>query len=96
MSTLKRVLFYFSLVSGTILILISLLSLVPDTIIWFLQILNFPRLQVLLALLGCLLLFLLCRKEWGRVNLVFLAGLLVSVGIQAYIIFPYTPLGLRP
>jgi endonuclease/exonuclease/phosphatase (EEP) superfamily protein YafD len=96
MSTLKRVLFYFSLASGTVLILVSLLSLVPNTIIWFLQILNFPRLQVLLALLGCLLLFLVCRKEWGRFNLVFLAGMLVSVGIQAYIIFPYTPLGPRP
>ncbi len=96
MSILQRVLFYVSLVIGTILILVSLGSLISNSTVWFLQILNFPRVEVLLGLVVGLLLFLLCRKEWGIFNLIFLAGMLVSIGTQAYIIFPYTPLGSRP
>ena len=92
----QRVFFYVSLVIGTILILISLGSLISNTTVWFLQILNFPRVEILLALVASLALFFLCRKKWGIVNLLFVAGMLVSAGIQAYIIFPYTPLGPRP
>jgi endonuclease/exonuclease/phosphatase (EEP) superfamily protein YafD len=96
MSFLQRVLFYVSLVIGTLLILVSLGSLISNTTIWFLQILNFPRVEVLLGLVVGLLLFLLCRKKWGIMNLLFLTGMLVSIGIQACILFPYTPLGSRP
>ncbi len=96
MSFFRSLLFYVSLVIGTLLILISLGSLISNTTIWFLQILNFPRLGVLLGLVAGLILFLIGRQKWGVVNLLFLAGTLVSIGIQAYTLFPYTPLGSRP
>ena len=86
----QKALFYLLLLCGTLLILVTMGSLFYDTSLWYLQILNFPRLGVLLALLVCLILYLIVRQTWSVYVVLFLTGLLVSIGIQASILFRYT------
>ncbi|AUD05902.1 endonuclease/exonuclease/phosphatase family protein [Spirosoma pollinicola] len=92
MSIIQKVLFSLLPLCGTLLIIVTLGSLIYNSSLWFLQVLNFPRLEVLIALGLCLLVFLLIPKKWTITGLVFVTGLVVSIGIQACILFPYTPL----
>ena len=95
MSIVQKVIFYFLLLGGALLIIVTLGSLIYNSSLWFLQILNFPRLQVLILLTVWLIIFLLVPKRWTIATLVFVAGLVISIGIQAYILFPYSPLAAR-
>ena len=95
MSIIQKVLFYLLLLCGTLLVIVTLGSLIYNSSLWFLQVLNFPRVEVLIALSVCLLIFLLVPKKWTVAALIFAAGLVVSIGIQAYIIFPYTLLAKK-
>ncbi|GAB3546499.1 endonuclease/exonuclease/phosphatase family protein [Spirosoma fluminis] len=90
MTIFQKALFYFLLLCGTLLIIVTLGSLIYNSSLWFLQVLNFPRVEVLIALSVCLAIFLLVPKTWTVVAKIFAAGLVVSIGIQTYIIFPYT------
>ncbi|ARS34746.1 endonuclease/exonuclease/phosphatase family protein [Pontibacter actiniarum] len=92
MKTAKKTIFYFSLVAGTLLILVTLLSLIYNVGLWYLKVLDFPRVQVLLGLLLLLLLFVASNHRWKLPSVLFLAGLLASIALQAYFILPYTPL----
>ncbi|QJD81659.1 endonuclease/exonuclease/phosphatase family protein [Spirosoma rhododendri] len=92
MTTLQRALFYLLLLAGGLLSALTWTSLINNSSLWFLQVLNFPRLAMLLALMSCLLLFLLLPHGWTRATWLFLASLLLSIGIQAYILFPYSSL----
>ncbi|QKZ14708.1 endonuclease/exonuclease/phosphatase family protein [Spirosoma sp. KUDC1026] len=92
MSVIRKLLVYFLLLAGSLLILITLCSLIYSSSLWFLQVLNFPRPEVLIALIVCLTAYLLASKQQTIARRVFLTGMVVSIGIQAYILFPYSPL----
>ncbi|QJW90671.1 endonuclease/exonuclease/phosphatase family protein [Spirosoma taeanense] len=78
-----------SLYIGIVLIGITLLSLLYDTSLWFLQIFNFPRLQLLIALICCLVLYAGVKRK-NRLDAL-VAGLAISAAIQTYYLFPYFP-----
>ncbi|MHA6249565.1 endonuclease/exonuclease/phosphatase family protein [Pontibacter sp. CAU 1760] len=95
MKLTQKILYYTSITLGTMLVLITLLSLIYDVRFWFLKALDFPRLQTLIALLVTLVLFLLLNRTWHRWAFALLAGMGVSIVLQAYHIFPYTPLASK-
>ena len=92
MAILRKLLFYFLLLCGSLLVLLTFCSLIYNSSLWFLQILNFPRLEILIALIICLITYLFFHKKRTISSLLFLVGLVIAIGIQGYIIFPYTPL----
>lgn len=87
---MKKFIYYFALIAGTLLILVTLLSLIYDVRFWFLKVLDFPRLQKLIGLLICLGLFLFVKRNWKYPSILFVSGLVISVIIQLTYIVPYT------
>jgi endonuclease/exonuclease/phosphatase (EEP) superfamily protein YafD len=85
----RGIIFYTILLVGALVILASLLSLVHDLPYWFLQILDFPRLQYLILAIVCLLLFALANKKWNVASVLFTLGLLSSIIIHSTRILPY-------
>ncbi|MFD2515200.1 endonuclease/exonuclease/phosphatase family protein [Pontibacter locisalis] len=92
MKTAKKITFYITLVLGTVLILVTLLSLLYDLPYWYIKALDFPREQVLAGLLLCLVLFIPVNKEWRLPAVAFAVGLVSAVVIQSTYILPYTTL----
>lgn len=92
MTDFKTIFSYLFLACGAVLMLITLGSLVFDNSYWFLTILIFPRVQVLIALVICLVGYVLAQSGWTKGAWLFTSGLIGAIGIQAYIVFPYTPL----
>ncbi|MCX2740746.1 endonuclease/exonuclease/phosphatase family protein [Pontibacter anaerobius] len=90
MSTAKKLSFYLSLVAGTLLILITLLSLIYDVRFWFLKALDFPRVQVLIGLLLTLILFTGAKDQWKFPSYSIVVGMICSIAIQARFVLPYT------
>jgi endonuclease/exonuclease/phosphatase (EEP) superfamily protein YafD len=90
MNTTKKVLFYSALFVGTVLIVITLLSLIYDIKLWYLKALDFPRVQVLIALIVVLVLFVVINKSWKKSSISFLLGLIASIIIQSTFVLPYT------
>ncbi|OGX83897.1 endonuclease/exonuclease/phosphatase family protein [Hymenobacter glacialis] len=85
----KNIAYKTVLVAGVLLSLLTAASLFYDSGLWFLQVLNFPRLEILIALAVCLA-FVLALKKWDSVgNKLFIATVLVAAAVQAYILFPY-------
>ena len=92
MQIIRRIAFYAVLSAGTLLIAATLLSLVYDVQFWYLKALDFPRVQVLLGLLACLVVFPAVNRRYRAPSALFLLGLLSSIVLQARLILPYTPL----
>lgn len=92
MSKMKYFFCYFIVGVGTLAIGATLLSLLYNVNVWWIKALDFPRLQVLMVSLLCLLLFMLINRRWSFWPIFFIFGLLVSASFQAYFILPYTPL----
>ena len=90
MILLRKLLFYFLWLCGGLLMGVTLLSLTYDTSMWYLQVLNFPRLLTLLALTACLLVYWFAFKR-KKMGWLFMAGLLVCISIQLYYLAPYIP-----
>lgn len=86
MHLVRRIILYI------ILIAVTLLSLVHDVRFWYIKALDFPRVQVLIGLLVCLLLFVAFNRGWKSPTVLFLLGLMAAAGLQARLILPYTPL----
>ena len=95
LSVIKKGLLYLLVGFGGLLIITTLLSLLYSTSLWFLQDLNFPRLQTLVLLLVCEVLFLFSVSHKKLPALLFTISLLSCICIQAYIIYPYSPLGIK-
>jgi endonuclease/exonuclease/phosphatase (EEP) superfamily protein YafD len=95
MSTTKRIIFYITLFIGTLLIVVTLLSLVYDIKLWYLKALDFPRVQVLIALTAILILFAVINKSWKTSAILFIVGLITSIILQITFVFPYTPLASK-
>lgn len=72
MSSIRKTILYSVLVSGVLLIIVTLLSLIYDVRFWFIKALDFPRVQVLLGLLVCLILFAIVNKRWRVEPIIFL------------------------
>lgn len=90
MGKFKKIAYKTVLVAGILLSLLTAASLSYDSGLWFLQVLNFPRLGFFIALSFCLV-FALVLKKWQSIgNKLFIATVLSAISIQAYIIFPYT------
>ena len=92
MQLIKQIIFYFVLVAGTLLIVATMLSLIYDVRFWYFKVLDFPRIQTLLGLLVCLLVFAAVNRRWRLPSVIFLSGLVVSIALQARFILPYTVL----
>lgn len=79
---------------GTATVAATMLSVPANTPVWWLKVLDFPRVQFLLLALGCLLVLPWLVRRWHWSSLALMAGLLVSVLVQGYIVAPYS--GLVP
>ncbi len=83
--------YYFFLICGILLITITALSLL-NAWHWYFKILNFPRVATLIAMLVCLLFYVLLSENKSAFSLIVTGSLVVAIIIQCYIIFPYTSL----
>lgn len=92
MDIVRKALYYLGILFGVLLALITVISLIPDSQVWYLKILNFPRLQILAALLASLILYFIYHRKWTLLTILFISGVSLSVIIQAYILYPYSPL----
>lgn len=92
MQIIRKIIFYLVLVAGTLLIIATLLSLIYNVQYWYIKALDFPRVQVLLGLLVCLVLFVAVNKGWRLPTVLFLLGLVSAIVLQGRLILPYTPL----
>ncbi|MCJ8165088.1 endonuclease/exonuclease/phosphatase family protein [Pontibacter sp. E15-1] len=88
----KKSIYYIALVLGTLLILITLLSLIYDVRYWYLKALDFPRVQVLVGLVFCLVAFASVNRLWRTAAWLFTTGLVTAIVLQGYFVWPYTPL----
>ncbi|SDJ99148.1 Uncharacterized conserved protein YafD, endonuclease/exonuclease/phosphatase (EEP) superfamily [Catalinimonas alkaloidigena] len=95
MAKIKTALLFLIILLGLAAVAATLLSLLYDVPIWWLKVLDFPRLQLLLALAGLLVLYGVLNRHWRWGALLFVVALLLALGIQASFIVPYTPLGTR-
>ena len=88
----KKIVRTSALAAGSLLILLTLLSLIYNSGLWILRILNFPRLQTLIGLFICLLIYLATQPKKEGWFYAFVFALLAGISIQGYLLFPYTPL----
>lgn len=86
----RKLVFYIFSILSSILIILSLLSLIEDVSLWYIKILDFPRLQYLVLGLIFVIILIATIKDWSTFNRILVFGLVISVVIQAVIIFPYT------
>lgn len=90
MRFIRRLLFFSVVAAGVLLVLLTMASLLYDVPLWYIKVLDFPRVQVFLALLVCLLVLLVVTKHRKLSFWLLVAGWLVSAALQAFIIYPYT------
>ncbi len=90
MAKFKKIAYKIIVVAGILLSLLTAASLFYDTGLWYLQVLNFPRLSFFIALAFCLVFALVLKKWHSRGNKLFIVTVLAAISVQAYIIFPYT------
>ncbi len=85
----RKIFYYLVIILSTVIIIISLLSLIHDLKFWYFKILDFPRLQYLIAAGLLFILFAIQNKTW-KLPAIFLGlGLLVSIFIHGQLISPY-------
>jgi endonuclease/exonuclease/phosphatase (EEP) superfamily protein YafD len=87
--TFKKVAYYFVIFISSLIVVASLLSLIYDLPYWYSKLLDFPRLQYLIAGGLFLILFILLTKKWNKAAISLAVGLVVSIFIQSSRIFPY-------
>lgn len=95
MDKFKEIAYKSVLVVGILLSLLTAASLFYDTGLWYLQVLNFPRLTFFVALAFCLVCALVLMKWHSIGHKLFLAAVIISISIQGYILFPYTFLAVN-
>ena len=90
MNTIKKVIYYLIALISVFVIGATLLSLLYNTQLWWLKVLDFPRLQLLLVGALCLLVVAFMTHRWTGGAILLVLGLVASIGIQGYYIYPYT------
>ena len=89
---MKKFFFYTTIFLGTLAILVTLGSAIATEDFWWIKVLDFPRIQVLVLAVLFLLIFLWLKEDWGIWKILFVVGLVASIGIQVYYIYPYSGL----
>ncbi|PPK87157.1 endonuclease/exonuclease/phosphatase (EEP) superfamily protein YafD [Neolewinella xylanilytica] len=89
MQFLRKLLYYLVIGVGTVVTLLSLLSLIYDVSYWYTKVVDFPRVQYLIVGAISLLLFLLLNRRWNVPTVAFILGLLATITIQAFAVLPY-------
>ena len=89
MKPLKIFLRYVVITFSIVVSLISILSLFDDIPVWYFKILDFPRIQYLIVALLCMIAVLFLNRKWKFPAVLLVLGLLVSIGIQSWLILPY-------
>ncbi len=92
MHTFKRIAYYLVILLSVITIGAALLSLLYDVNVWWIKALDFLRIQLLLLSGFCLLIVVAMTHRWTLGPILLTVGLLISIALQAYFIYPYTAL----
>lgn len=92
MSILKKVVFYLVILVSVATIGVTMLSLLYDVNVWWIKALDFPRVQCFFIILFCLLVLIFLNRHWSWSAKLLVVGLVSSLGLQAYFIYPYTSL----
>lgn len=74
-----------------LLVLLSIGSLLPllETDAWWVRFLDFPRLQIAIALTAVLVLHVIAGGVWGKVSVAVVALSIAALGYHAYRLYPY-------
>ncbi|WP_017729761.1 endonuclease/exonuclease/phosphatase family protein [Nafulsella turpanensis] len=89
---MKKLFFYLLLLIGTLVILATLGSAIATEDFWWIKILDFPRLQFLILAILLIPLFIWLADDWGFWKVFFLIGLVATIIIQCFYLYPYTEL----
>ena len=89
METFRKGIGYFIILISTLVILASLLSLIYDVSYWLTKVLDFPRLQYLIAATVCLLAFIPLNRKWRWPSVSLVSGLVAAIVIQCLFVLPY-------
>ena len=93
MDTFKKIAYYLVVLISVIVIGVTLLSLLYNVNVWWIKAMDFPRVQILLVGIICLLVVAFATHRWTIGPTLLTAGLLASVALQIYFVYPYTTLG---
>lgn len=89
---MKKFFFYTIIFLGTLVILVTLGSAIATEDFWWIKVLDFPRIQALILAVVFLGIFLWLKEDWGIWKILFTLGLVASISIQVYYIYPYSGL----
>lgn len=89
MKIIKGIIFYFFICIGSIIVILSLLSLIYDVNSWFLKVLDFPRMQYLILAAFCLFVLFFLFRKFNLPAILLIIGLCASIYIQGVKIFLY-------
>lgn len=96
MKDFRRTAFVVLAVIASLLVILALVStLYNNTSTWWIKATNFPRLQLLILSFICMALLPLTIRRWKVFNIIVASGLLLSVAIHGWFIWPYTPLAAK-
>ncbi len=85
----RKIFYYLVIILSAVIIILSVLSLIHDLKFWYFKILDFPRLQYLIAAGLLFILFLVLNKTWKLPTIFLCLGLLASIFIHGQLILPY-------
>lgn len=89
----KKIFFYLIIGISVLVIIGTLFSLLHHMSRWYIQVLDFARLQFLVLAFICLILFLALKKGWQFSSVALTLGLVSVISLQAIYIIPYTAFG---
>ena len=92
MNVLTKIAYYLIILISFVVITASMLSLSQNNTQWWMKVLDFPRIQCLAVALVSLIAFALLNRTWGLWSILLTVGLVATLVVQAYFVFPYTPL----
>ena len=89
---MRKFVYYLVVVIGFLAILCSVGSIIASESRWWIKVLDFPRIQVLFLLALMLVLFLLLKRKMNSGRWFFVVGLIGSIIIQGFYLYPYSEL----
>ena len=92
MHFLTKSVYYLIVLVSFVLVVISMMSLTYNNALWWMKAIDFPRTQYLGAAVACLFLLLFWVKKWSFWAMFLASGLLATIVIQAWFVYPYTTL----
>lgn len=89
---MRKFIYYATLFLGSVVILTTLISTVGSEKVWWMKVIDFPRIQLLFAAALLLALFIWVNKRWSFWASFFVMGLVTAILIQIYHVYPYSRL----